>query len=151
MSWIDLVLLGFAVLRLGRLIAYDLITEPLRAPFTRTVPDGTGAGDSVEPRGRGVQHTIGQLISCPICSGTWIAAFLVYALYAWPEPARVFITILGAIGIAEVLNGLLESLSWSGQLSRTQSGAILRKMQSETPPSPSQWEDIVETEKQQAR
>jgi len=126
LSAIDLALLGFATLRLGRLMAYDLITEPLRLPFTRTAPDETGAGDSVEPKGSGVQKALGQLLSCPICSGTWAGAVLVYGLYAWPGPTRVVVTILGVIGIAEVLNALIEALSWSGQQSRTQAGAILK-------------------------
>ena len=126
LSTVDLVLLGFATLRLGRLIAYDLITEPIRLPFARTVPDETGAGDSVEPKGSGIQRALGQLLSCPICSGTWAGAILVYGLYAWPGPTRVVITILGVVGIAEVLNSLIEALSWSGQQSRTQAGAILK-------------------------
>src|SRR5512146_256947 len=63
----DLVLLVFATLRMGRMIAYDLIMEPLRAPFTVTVPDGTGAGESVDPKGHGARRALGQLISCPIC------------------------------------------------------------------------------------
>jgi hypothetical protein len=29
-------------------IAYDVVMEPLRWPFARTVPDETGAGRSVE-------------------------------------------------------------------------------------------------------
>ncbi|HEX2979218.1 MAG TPA: DUF1360 domain-containing protein [Anaerolineaceae bacterium] len=131
LSAIDLILLGFATLRLGRLIAYDLVTEPLRSPFTRTVPDETGAGDSVEPKNDGWRLSIGQLISCPICSGTWAGAALVAGLYAWPGPARLFITILAAVGVAEVLNALIESLSWSGQLARTRSGEILKKARAE--------------------
>jgi len=121
----DLVLLSLATLRIGRLIAYDLVTEPIRAPFAKTVPDETGAGESVEPRGSGVQRALGQLISCPICAGTWVAAFLVYALIAFPQPARIFLALTAAIGLAEILNGLIEALCWSGQVSRTQAGSLL--------------------------
>lgn len=70
----DLTLLALATFRLGRLIAYDRVMEPFRQFFTQTVPDATGAGDSVEPKGHGVQQALGQLISCPICAGTWVAA-----------------------------------------------------------------------------
>jgi hypothetical protein len=123
----DLALLAFATLRLGRLIAYDLVLEPLRQPFTRTVKDVTGAGDTVIPRGKGVQRALGQLISCPTCAGTWGGALLVYGLYAWPGPTRLMVTILGVVGIAELLNALIESLSWSGLLSRARSGSIFKK------------------------
>jgi hypothetical protein len=131
----DLVLLVFATLRVGRMLAYDLIMEPLRSPFTVTVPDGTGAGDSVEPKGRGLQRALGQLISCPICAGTWSAGLLVLGMYAFPGPVRILITILGAIGAAEVLNSLIEGSSWSGQLARAKTGVINRAQAGEAQPS----------------
>ena len=58
----DLFLLTFATYRLGRLIAYDRVMEPVRQFFTNTVPDSTGAGDSVDPKGEGFQQAIGQLM-----------------------------------------------------------------------------------------
>lgn len=133
-STTDLILLAFATLRMGRMIAYDLVMEPLRRPFTRTVKDETGAGDTVEPRGEGVQQAIGQLISCPICAGTWASAFLVFLFYAWPEPARIFITILAVIGAAEVLNAVVEYWCWAGQYGRVRAGAILQGKSTEGHP-----------------
>lgn len=126
LSWLDLVLLSLATYRMGHLISYDRVMEPLRALFTETVPDATGAGDSVEPKGRGFQNAIGQLLCCPICSGTWAAAGLVYAMYSFPGPARVFITILAAVGAAEILNAAGELFSWGGQYARTMSGAQMK-------------------------
>ncbi len=123
LSTFDFTLLGFATLRLGRLVAYDLIVEPLRRPFTRTVPDKTGAGETVEPRGQGVRRALGQLISCPICAGTWIAAFLVYALSIFPGPTRLFLAMTAVIGLVELLNALLEAMCWLGHYVRTFSGA----------------------------
>lgn len=119
---LDLAMLAFAVYRLGRLVAYDVVMEPLRRPFTRTVPDGTGAGDTVEPYGTGARRAIGQLISCPICAGTWISALLVFGLYAYPGPARVFLAAMAAIGAAEMLNSLTEIFCWSGQYARELTG-----------------------------
>jgi hypothetical protein len=119
---IDLVLLILATFRLGRLIAYDVVMEPLRRPFARTVPDVTGAGESVEPRGTGVRRALGQLLSCPICAGTWVAAVLVYGLYAIPGPTRVFLIIMAVIGAAELLNAFEEAFCWSGQYARTMAG-----------------------------
>ena len=145
----DLVLLVFATLRMGRMLAYDLVMEPLRAPFTETVPDGTGAGESVEPKGRGVRRAFGQLISCPICAGTWSAWLLVLLLYAWPGPARILVTILGAIGFAEVLNSAVESLSWSGQLARTRTGAILRDSEAPLARSDRSSPEILEEDEEE--
>lgn len=125
---LDLLLLGFAAFRLGRLMAYDLITEPLRSPVAHTVPDESGAGDNVEARGFGVQRALGQLISCPICAGTWIAALLVYGLYLLPGTTRLFLMIFAAIGLAELINSLVEALCWSSQLARVQTGAKLQEL-----------------------
>ncbi len=122
-STFDLALLGLSTYRLGRLIAYDRVMEPLRKFFTETVPDSTGAGESVEPKGEGFQQALGQLICCPICAGTWVAALLTYALYVFPGPTHVFLVMTSAIAIAELFGALTEALSWSGQYTRTMSGA----------------------------
>lgn len=114
--------LGLATYRLGRLISYDKVFEPYRAPFTETVPDPSGQGDTVEPKGTGVQAAIGELICCPICSGTWAAAGLVYGLNLFPNITRLFISIMSAIGAAEVLNAATEALQWGGQLAREKAG-----------------------------
>jgi len=127
-SWgvLDFVLLSLSTYRLGHLVAYDRVMEPFRHAFARTVPDITGAGESVEPMGSGIRCAIGQLISCPICAGTWIAALLVFALVLLPEGTRLFLWMTAAIGLAEVFNSFTEALCWSGQLSRNQAGEINR-------------------------
>jgi hypothetical protein len=118
----DLALLGLSSYRLGRMVSYDLVMQTYRAPFTETVPDPTGAGDTVQPRGSGWRRAIGELISCPICAGTWISAFLTYGLEIAPRPTRVLLTIVSATGLAELVNALTEWLSWGGQASRERAG-----------------------------
>ncbi len=120
----DFALLGLSAYRMGRLIAFDRVTEPYRAPFTQTVPDSTGAGDTVEPKGTGWRRAVGELISCPICAGTWIAAGLTYGLELAPRPTRVLMTVMGAIGLGELFHSLTEALGWVGQLAREQAGAL---------------------------
>jgi hypothetical protein len=123
---LDLFMLGLATFRLGRLAAYDKVTETLRLPFTRTTRDSSGAGDTVIPKGHGVRRAIGELISCPICAGTWIGAALVYGLDIAPRPTRAFLAIMSAIGLAELLNAATEALSWSGQVAREEVGELSR-------------------------
>jgi hypothetical protein len=118
----DLALLGLSSYRMGRMVSYDLVMQTLRSPFTETVPDPTGAGDTVEPKGKGWRRAVGDLICCPICAGTWIAAALVYGLELAPRPTRVLISIMGSIGLAELLNALTEALQWGGQHSRELAG-----------------------------
>lgn len=121
-SALDFAMLGFATFRMGRLIAFDRVAEPLRAPFTKTVPDDSGAGDTVVAKGRGPREVMGELLSCPICAGTWVAAGLVYGLNFFPAPTRLVISIMSAIGLAEMLHEATEALTWSGQVQRNEAG-----------------------------
>lgn len=118
----DLALLAVSTFRLGRLVAYDKVFAPLREPVAVTKPDASGAGDTTAPRGKGARRTFGELITCPICSGTWIAAILFYALHLWPGGTRMFLAIFSTIGSAELLDALAEHLSWSGQAARKDVG-----------------------------
>jgi hypothetical protein len=119
---LDLVMLGLATFRLGRLAAYDSVVRPLREPFTETVPDPTGAGDTTAPEGGGARRAIGELLSCPTCAGTWLAAGQVYALHLAPRPARLLIAIMASVGMAELLGAAVEALGWSGLVSRQEAG-----------------------------
>jgi uncharacterized membrane-anchored protein YitT (DUF2179 family) len=130
-SVFDFILLSLATFRLGRLVAYARVMEPFRLPFARTVRDSTGAGESVEARGEGVRQAIGQLITCPICAGTWIAAGLVFSLVWLPDFTRVFLWMTAGIAAAEIINSLVEALCWGGQLSRVRVGEMNRRQQAQ--------------------
>jgi hypothetical protein len=118
----DLALLGLATMRLGRLVAYDKVFETWRLPVADTQPDESGAGDTVVPKGRGFQRALGELISCPICAGTWVAAGLVYGLRIAPRFTRALLAIMSAVGIAEILNSAVEIMEWNAQAAREQVG-----------------------------
>ena len=120
----DLVLLGFSTYRLGRMTVYDKVTEPLRQPFTATAPDSSGAGKTTVPKGQGARRAIGELFSCPICMGTWIAAGLVYGLDIAPRATRAFLAITSSVGVAEVINAATEVMCWIGQLARNETGTL---------------------------
>ncbi len=115
--------LGFAVYRLGRMVSYDRVMETYRSPFVHTIPDPTGAGDTTEARGQSWRQAIGELICCPICAGTWIAAILVLGLTLVPQVMMAFVNIFCVVGIAELVNGATEFLEWNGQLARENAGS----------------------------
>ncbi len=73
-------------------------------------------------KGHGVQRAIGELLSCPICVGTWAAAGMVYGLHLAPRPTRVFLSIMGATGAAELMFEASEALGWIGRAARRQCG-----------------------------
>src|SRR5215204_2224619 len=81
----ELLLLGLSSFRIGRMIAFEGVAAPLREPFTETLPDSSGAGATVVAAGVGWRRVIGELFSCPICIGTWVAAGLVYGLHLLPQ------------------------------------------------------------------
>jgi hypothetical protein len=113
---------GFATLRLAHTISYNSIAEWIRHPFTKTVQDTSGAGNSVEPK-EGRLEAIGMLLSCPICSGTWAALFLL-TMYSYnPRIGMVFAITLGLAGISEILHCLTESLEWTARDHREQAGS----------------------------
>jgi hypothetical protein len=77
----------------------------------------------VVPEGEGVRRAIGELFSCPICAGTWIASALVYGLEIAPRPTRIFLAIMSAIGLSEIFNSATEALQWTGEAARKQAGS----------------------------
>ncbi|MEA2524817.1 MAG: hypothetical protein QOF73_2044 [Thermomicrobiales bacterium] len=115
---LDLGMLGLATYRMGRLASDDLVTQPLREPFTDVQPDETGAGENTVAEGTGPRKALGELISCPTCVGTWAAAFLVYGLRIAPGPTRFFLAIMATTGLAEVIDSLVEDLRWSSRMAR---------------------------------
>lgn len=118
----DLGLLALATYRTSRMVAYDKIASAYREPFTETEPDKTGAGATTVPQGTGVRRALGELITCPVCNGTWIAALLVYGLRIAPRPTRIFLAIMGTAGANELLDAAGEALEWTGQARRIECG-----------------------------
>jgi hypothetical protein len=116
-------MLGFATLRLAHTVSFNGVAEWLRFPFTKEVVDTSGAGGSIEAKD-GFFNVVGQLISCPICSGTWSAMFLVSIYAYFPALGTAFIAVLGVAGISEMLHWGSELLEWGGRASREASGSM---------------------------
>ena len=117
----DLTLFGLATFRAARVVAYDRVSEPFRDPVTEIVPDEYEAGENVVAEGAGAQKAIGELVSCPTCVGTWVAAGLVYGFRLAPGPTRLFAAVLAVSGLAELFSAISEALSWTGKVARKHS------------------------------
>ncbi len=98
---LDLTLLGLATMRLSKLVSEDEITAALREPFIDE------SGGTKQPKGHGMRRSLGKLVLCPICTGTWVAAFLSYALHLSPRYARPFLAIMAASGISQTSDAFL--------------------------------------------
>ncbi len=103
-SVLDLALLGIATHKLSRIVAKDRITGILRAPFVSYIRSA-GAGEvEEEPRGRGIQRGIGQLISCPYCTAPWCATALAFGFVFAPRMTRFFAGILASVATSDFLH-----------------------------------------------
>ena len=97
----DILLLGIATHKLSRLLAKDAVTSALRAPFTRYQgPAGSGEVNEA-PRGRGLRHAVGELLTCPFCLSQWIGAFLGYGLVFAPRVTRFVAGLFAVFTVAD--------------------------------------------------
>ena len=103
-SLLDLALLGVATHKLSRIIAMDRITSILRAPFVNYIKSAGHGEVEEEPRGRGMQRGIGQLISCPYCMAPWCATGLAFGFIFAPKVTRFFAGIFAAVATSDFLH-----------------------------------------------
>jgi hypothetical protein len=105
----DLVLLGIATHKLTRTLTKDWVTSPFRAPFVRyRANSGSGELDE-ESRGQGLRQAIGDLMTCPYCSGPWVALGLQTGLDRFPKPTRRLISLFAAVTVSDFLHLLFEA------------------------------------------
>src|SRR5436190_10850075 len=90
-SLLDLALAGVATHELTRTISRERVTAPLRAPCVEH-RGTTITGDVLEkPRGHGFRRAVGNLLTCPYCTGPWVAGTLVGGLVGAPGVTRFVI------------------------------------------------------------
>jgi hypothetical protein len=121
----DLAVIGIATYRLSRLITHDRVTSVLRQPF---VESGKGEeqieGTKEQPKGRGLQLAIGQLLNCAWCASVWSGTFNVSAYLLFPRLGRMFLMVLMASGIAEFLDPIFPMLNYLSGFVRAKQEAL---------------------------
>jgi hypothetical protein len=95
-SLLDLLVLGAATFKASRTITRDQVTSFLREPFVEGDPS---TGEDVQPAGEGLQHAIGELITCSRCTGTWVAAGLTSTQILAPRFGRLLTWSLAAAAL----------------------------------------------------
>ena len=89
--------------KLARLLTKDAVTSFLRAPFVR-LENKSGTNSLEEkPRGSGLQHAIGELVSCPECTGQWVAGGLLAGMLHAPRLTRSITSLYSALAAADLL------------------------------------------------
>ncbi|GAB3826794.1 DUF1360 domain-containing protein [Dactylosporangium cerinum] len=103
-SAFDLALLAVSTHKVSRLITKDTITSPLRAPVTQFESAAGSAELNESPRGHGVQHALGELLTCPFCTAVWVASGLGAGLVFAPRLTRFGMGVASAIAGADFLH-----------------------------------------------
>jgi len=99
----DVALLSLATHRLARTIAKDPVTSPLRSPFTSYAGLSAPGELKEEVRGHGLRHSAGELISCPMCLGQWVATAFALGLVLAPKLTRLTMTTFAGVAGADFL------------------------------------------------
>ena len=107
----DIALLGVATHKLSLLVAKDAVTMPLRAPFTELQEKQSPKSVDEKPRGEGLRNSIGELITCQFCLGTWLAAFFTYGLILAPRVTRLIATVFTVVTISDHLHQTYKALT----------------------------------------
>ncbi|WP_051452138.1 DUF1360 domain-containing protein [Actinospica robiniae] len=100
----DVVVTALATHQLSRLVARNPVTSPLRAPFTRFQGTQGPAELKEEVRGEGAKRTIGELLTCPFCTGMWVVTALSGGYVFAPRATRLAASGLAALAGSDFLH-----------------------------------------------
>ena len=100
----DVVLLGVATHKLTRIVTKDWVTAPIRAPFVHYEGSAGGGEVKEKARGRGLRKAVGDLLTCPFCTGPWVAGALTAGLVAWPRATRAVAGAFAAVALSDLLH-----------------------------------------------
>jgi hypothetical protein len=103
----DLAQITVATHRIARTISKDPVTSPIRAPFTRYQGVSAAAELKEDVRSHnGIQHSLGELLSCPMCLAQWVATALTAGLVLSPRVTRLVAATFTAVAGADFLQYL---------------------------------------------
>jgi hypothetical protein len=99
----DVLTIGIAAHKVGRLIAKDKVTSPLRAPFTELEGEGGPSELNESSRGSGARKAVGEMLVCPYCLGLWVVAVFSIGLLFAPRLTRFIASVFAALTISDFL------------------------------------------------
>lgn len=89
---------GLGTAALARMLAKEKVTAWIRAPFVDEPPEGER-----HPRGGGMRYTVGELLTCTRCLGSWSALGLLGFRTVAPGPARIAASLLALKAVNDVV------------------------------------------------
>lgn len=95
----DLPSLGLATFALSKTVAKEKVMTWVREPFVEESEEHR----PVAPRGEGLRHAVGELLTCTRCAGAWAALAVVGVRAASPRGGRVVTAVLASSAINDFL------------------------------------------------
>ena len=99
----DVAAMGLATHKIARLVTKDAVTSFVRAPFVRLEEKSGTNSVEEKPRGRGVRRSLGELLSCPECTGQWVAGALLGGMLHAPRQTRAITALYSSLTVADLL------------------------------------------------
>ncbi len=106
----DIALLGMATHKLSLVGSQDAIMSPLRAPFTELQEKESPKKVDEKPRGRGLQRSVGELLTCQFCLSVWVASFFAYGFVLLPRVSRLVAAVFAAATVSDYLHQAYKAL-----------------------------------------
>jgi hypothetical protein len=99
---LDFVALSAATFKASRTLSREPVASFVREPFVE--------GEEERPAGEGLQRALGELVTCPRCVGTWVAAGLASTQMVAPRFGRALTWTLGAAAANDFLQAAFSAL-----------------------------------------
>ena len=106
----DVVQLTATTQKVARIITKDPVTSPFRSPFTTYTGVSAPSELAEEVRGHGLRHSVGELVTCPMCIAQWVATAFTFGLVFAPRPTRLAMSTFTAVAGADFLQHLYVAL-----------------------------------------
>jgi hypothetical protein len=90
----ELPVIGLASFAMAKALSKEKIGSWVREPLV---------DEDRQPKGRGLRHTLGELVTCSRCVGTWSSLGLVGLRVARPREGRIVTGILAASALNDFL------------------------------------------------
>lgn len=137
------VLVALATVTISHTISFYGVGDWFRAPMVKEVKDSAGGLSGLEAK-EGPWQVIGELVCCPICSGTH-GATLMLLVFSFNEKMGWALAAAAALSsVNMLLHWLSEKWQWEGRLAVERQGTIwLRKNYGDLKPLTDRWLDKV--------
>ena len=106
----DIALLAVATHKVSMVGSNDAVTSPIRAPFTELNEKESPKSVDETPGGKGLQKSIGELLTCQFCLGMWVASLFTYGLLLAPRVTRLAASIFTVVTISDTLHQTYKAL-----------------------------------------